>query len=61
MEQLEAYKSSLPDISAMELGDSISARTGPRFQILHRLFCLRAYFYGTHVSYVHGYALSVRI
>jgi len=61
MEQLETYKSSLSDISTMELGGSISTRTGPRFQILHRLFCLRPYFHGTHVSRVHVYALSVRI
>lgn len=61
MEQLEAHKSALSDISAMELGDSIPARTGPRLQILYRLLCLRAHLYGTHVSRTRVYALSVCI
>lgn len=61
MEQLEAHKSAFSDISAMELGNSISARTGPRLQILYRLLCLRAHLYGTHVSRTYIYAFSVRI
>lgn len=58
MEQLEAHKSTLPDISTMELGDSIPARTGSRFQVLHRLLCLRAHLHGTHVSRDHVSAQS---
>lgn len=61
VEQLETHKSTLPDISAMELGDSVSARAGSRIQVLHRLLRLRARLHGAHVSRTYVYALSVRI
>lgn len=47
--QMGRDKSNIFNISTMELGDTVSERTRPTFQILYRFRCFRSDFYGTHL------------
>lgn len=49
MVQMGRDKSNIFNISTMELGDTVSERTRPTFQILYRFRCFRSDFYGTHL------------
>lgn len=60
MVQMGAYKSTFLDIPTMELGDTIPARAGSPFQVLHQLRSLRGVLHGTHVSRAHAHVFSVR-
>lgn len=61
MEQMGAHKSALPDVSAMELGDTVPARAGSALQVLHRLRGLRSLLYGTYLYRAYDRALQVRV